>query len=189
MNKKEFVTQIPESGLSRFLFANTYAAWLWLACRLYVGWIWLHSGWSKIHDPWWIGKHGGLAIKGFVSMALHKTSGASPDVAGWYAAYLKAVVLPHNVLFSYVVTFGEFMVGVGLVLGAFTGVAAFFGAFMNLSYMLAGTLRVNPLMAAIEVFLVLAWRVAGWIGADRFLLPLTGAPWHPGKLFRKKSQE
>lgn len=189
MNKKEFVTQLPESGLSRFLFANTYAAWLWLACRLYVGWFWLSVGWAKFHDPLWIGKKSGLAIKGFVSVALHKTSGLYPDVPGWYAAFLKAVVLPHTVLFAHVVTFGELMVGIGLVLGAFTGIAAFFGAFMNLSYMFAGALSVNPLMAVLEVFLVLAWRVAGWFGADRFLLPLTGAPGHPGKLFNKESQE
>ena len=189
MNKKEFVTQIPEPGLTRLLFADTRAAWVWLVCRLYVGWFWLEVGWAKFHDPLWTGDKAGIAIKGFVSVALHKTSGAYPDVSSWYAAFLKAVVLPHTAVFSHLVTYGELMVGIGLVLGAFTGIAAFFGAFMNLSYLFAGALSVNPLMAFLELFLILAWRVAGWFGADRFLLPMTGTPWHPGKFFKKDLQE
>lgn len=28
--------------------------------------------------------------------------------------------------------------------------------------------------------------VSGWYGLDRYLLPLLGTPWQPGKLFKKK---
>jgi thiosulfate dehydrogenase [quinone] large subunit len=35
------------------------------------------------------------------------------------------------------------------------------------------------------VLLVLAWRNAGWIGLDRFVLPKLGTPWEPGPLFRR----
>ena len=35
------------------------------------------------------------------------------------------------------------------------------------------------------VLVVLAWRNAGWIGLDRFLLPLLGTPWQPGQAFNK----
>ena len=70
-------------------------------------------------------------------------------------------------------------------LGAFTGIAAFFGSLMNMSYLFAGAVSVNPIMALLQLFLILAWRIAGWFGLDRYLLPLVGTPWHPGKLFKK----
>jgi hypothetical protein len=30
-----------------------------------------------------------------------------------------------------------------------------------------------------------AWRVAGYYGLDRYLLPALGAPWRPGAVFRR----
>jgi thiosulfate dehydrogenase [quinone] large subunit len=27
---------------------------------------------------------------------------------------------------------------------------------------------------------MLAWKVAGYYGVDRYLLPMLGTPWHPG---------
>jgi thiosulfate dehydrogenase [quinone] large subunit len=35
------------------------------------------------------------------------------------------------------------------------------------------------------VLLILAWRNAGWIGLDRWVLPALGTPWQPGTLFRR----
>lgn len=189
MNKKEFVTQIPEPSLSRLFFADTRLAWIWLVMRVYVAWIWLEVGWKKVNDPMWIGDNAGLIVKGFVSGALNKTEGSYPDVAGWYAIFLKEFVLPNATLFSYAVAFGELLVGVGLILGAFTGITAFFGSLMNMSYLFAGTVSVNPIMALLQLFLILAWRVAGWYGLDRYLLPLLGTPWHPGKLFQKPAND
>jgi len=185
MNKKEFVTQIPEPSLSRLLFADTRLAWLWLACRIYVGWFWLVVGWEKVVDPLWTGDKAGIIVRGFVNSALNKTRGTYPDVSEWYAFILKELVLPNATFVSYIVAYGEVLVGAGLILGAFTGLAAFFGSFMNMSYLFAGTVSVNPIMALLQLFLILAWRVAGWFGIDRYLLPYLGTPWHPGKLFNK----
>jgi thiosulfate dehydrogenase [quinone] large subunit len=58
-----------------------------------------------------------------------------------------------------------------------TGVAAFFGAMMNMSFLLAGTVSSNPVMFVIAIFLIMAWKVAGWYGLDRFALPRLGTPW------------
>lgn len=186
MSKKEFVTQIPEPPFSRFLFADTRLAWVWVVLRVYVGWIWLEAGWHKITSPVWTGDKAGIAITGFIQGALEKTGGAHPDVAGWYAAWLKEVILPNASIFSHMVAYGETLIGVGLILGVFTGIAAFFGTFLNMSFLFAGTVSVNPIMVLIQLFLILAWRVAGWFGFDRFILPLLGTPWHPGAIFKKK---
>jgi thiosulfate dehydrogenase [quinone] large subunit len=57
------------------------------------------------------------------------------------------------------------------------GIAAFGGLLMNMAFLLAGTVSTNPGLALLGVLLVLAWKNAGYIGLDRFLLPLLGTPW------------
>ena len=42
---------------------------------------------------------------------------------------------------------------------------------------MAGSASTNGMLFAIATWLVLAWRNAGWIGLNRWLLPLVGAPW------------
>lgn len=169
--------EIPEPKLSRMFFAETAAGWLWLVVRLYVGYEWLMAGWGKVTSPAWVGAQAGSAIQGFLSGALAKTAGSHPDVSSWYAFFIQNFASQHPVLLSYLVAWGELAVGAGLILGAFTGIAAFFGAFMNFNYLFAGTVSVNPILLLLQLFLILAWRNAGWIGLDRWLLPKIGVPW------------
>lgn len=197
-------TQIPEPPIAKFLFADTRMAWVWLIVRLYVGYEWLTSGLEKLtgHNfslgvgfgapvqggSWVFGGHTGAAIKGFVAGALAQASGANPAVQGWYAAFLHAFVLPNTALFAYLITFGETLIGIALILGILTGIASFFGVFMNLNYLLAGTVSTNPILGVLALFIILAWRIAGYYGVDRYLLPLLGTPW-TGSLAREPKDQ
>ena len=176
--------EIPEPRIARFFFANTRLAVLWTIIRIYVGYEWLTAGWEKLTNPAgvWVGAKAGAAVTGFLTGALQKTDGAHPDVQGYSAWFFREVALPNAAFFSYLVTFGEIAVGVALILGLFTGVAAFFGAFMNTSYLFAGTVSTNPLLLILAMLLVLAWRVAGYWGLDRFVLPRVGVPGEPRPL-------
>jgi thiosulfate dehydrogenase [quinone] large subunit len=195
------VTQVPEPPISRFLFADTRMAWLWLIVRLYVGYEWLTAGLDKltgysftfdasfgqkVGSPWVFGAHDGAGITGFVKGAMALAHGPHPAVQGWYAAFLQNAVLPNAAIFAYLVTFGEILVGLGLIFGVLTGIAAFFGVFMNLNFMLAGAVSINPIIGVLAIFLVLAWRIAGYYGIDSFLLPLLGTPW-TGSLAHRKT--
>ena len=198
--KPKEATHIPEPPIATFLFADTRMAWFWLLVRLYVGYQWLTAGLEKLtgHSftfgasfgtsagtPWVFGTHNGAAIKGFVAGALTQATGAHPAVQGWYGAFLQSVVLPNAAVFAYLVTFGEVLIGLGLLFGVLTGIAAFFGVFMNLNFLLAGAVSINPIIGTLALFLVLAWRMAGYYGVDRYLLPLLGTPW-TGTLTRQK---
>jgi thiosulfate dehydrogenase [quinone] large subunit len=176
---------IPDPPIAQFLFADTRMAWFWLLVRLYAGYEWLTAGLEKLGNPAWTGAHAGTALGGFAAGALHKVGGAHPDVAGWYADFLRNVVLPNAVAWSWAVTLGELAVGVALILGLLTGIAAFFGGLMNANYLLAGTVSTNPLLFIFATWLVLAWRVAGYWGLDRWVLPALGVPGQPGRLFRR----
>ena len=177
------VVRIEDPPVAQALFSDVRWAWIWAILRLYLGWEWLHAGWGKLHAPAWTGSKAGAAIAGFVSNALKKTGGEHPDVQGWYAWFLQNAVRPSPVAWSYLVVWGEILVGIALILGIFTGIAAFFGSFMNLNYLLAGTVSVNPVLFPIATWLVLAWKTAGWWGLDRWTLPLLGTPWSPGRVF------
>jgi thiosulfate dehydrogenase [quinone] large subunit len=99
------------------------------------------------------------------------------------------VVLPNTIAWGYLVSWGEFLVGIALILGIFTGLAAFFGAFMNMNYLLAGAVSTNPILLVIAILLMLAWKTAGWWGVDRWLLPALGTPWRPGAVFQSEREE
>ncbi|MEI7025476.1 DoxX family membrane protein [Paenibacillus sp. y28] len=167
---------IPENPVSRFLFSSTRAGLIWLVIRLYLGYAWITAGWKKVTSPAWTGDNAGSALQSFVKGALAKAE-SGKDVTGWYAGFLESFVLPNAKIFAYMVAFGELLVGLGLILGLLTGIAAFFGAIMNVSFLFAGTLSTNPLLFILATWLVLAWKNAGWYGLDRWALPLLGTPW------------
>jgi thiosulfate dehydrogenase [quinone] large subunit len=37
----------------------------------------------------------------------------------------------------------------------------------------------------IAVLVIMGWKVAGWIGLDRWVLPALGTPWEPGPIVRE----
>ena len=88
-----------------------------------------------------------------------------------------------EIWFGPLIAAGETLVGIGLLVGAFTGIAALIGAVMNFNFMLAGTASTNPVLAIIGIGVMIAWKTAGCWGVDRALLPLLCAPWKAGTLF------
>lgn len=180
---------IEDSPVARFLFSDIRFSWFWLIIRLYIGYKWVTSGWGKITSPSWVGAQSGTALSGFVKGALQETTGAHPNVQPWYAWFLQHIVLPAAPVWSWIVAFGEFFVGVALILGIFTGIAAFFAGFMNVSYLMAGSVSINPFLFVFATWIVLAWKTAGWIGLDRWILPALGTPWRPGRLFHSHPEQ
>jgi thiosulfate dehydrogenase (quinone) large subunit len=184
----------PEAGeieiegprFARFLFNNSRAGLFWLPIRLFVGFAWVEAGWHKFTDPEWT--QGGAALRAYWERAAALPEGGRPPITyEWYRDFINTLLAGgHESWFAWVITLGELAIGVGLILGILTGVAAFFGAFMNMSFLLAGSASTNPVMFTLAVGLMLAWKVAGYYGVDRYLLPRLGTPWRPGALFIRR---
>jgi thiosulfate dehydrogenase (quinone) large subunit len=169
------------------LLNNTRWSWLWLLMRLYIGYTWLTSGLEKIGNPAWM--QTGEALRGFWTRAVAVPEApARPLIAfDWYRAFIQSMLDGGAYTwFAKLIPIAEVLVGIALLLGAFVGIAAFFGAFLNWNFMMAGTASINPLMFIITILLILAWKTAGWIGLDRWLLPMLGTPWTPGQAFRRE---
>jgi len=164
------------------LFANPKLGLLWLPLRLWLGWQWWDAGSHKMMDPKWM--ETGEAVRAFWQRAVVMPEGGRAPVAyDWYRGFLQMLLEGHHeVWFGKLVAVGEAAIGVALILGAFTGIAAFFGMFMNWHFIMAGTASTNAMLMVAAMFLVMAWKTAGWIGLDRWLLPMVGTPWQPGAL-------
>jgi len=170
------------------LFNSTAFSVLWLVIRLYVGYQWLQSGLGKLSNPAWTVT--GEALQGFWARAVAiPEAPARPAITfDWYRAFLQGLLdSGAHVWFAKLVVAGELLIGIALILGLFTAIAAFFGGFMNWNFMMAGTASTNPVLFALAVLLILAWKTAGYWGLDRFVLPALGTPWQPGRVFKQSS--
>lgn len=158
----------------------------WFFVRLYLGFQWLEAGWHKVSGDGWINQNG-AALQGFWARIVVVPEKGTPPIAyGWYRDFIQ-FMLDHQwyTWFAKVVAFGELLIGIALVVGAFTAIAAFFGAAMNFNFMLAGSASTNPVLFALAILMILAWKTAGYVGADRWLLPALGTPWQPGKILHR----
>ena len=169
---------IQDPPIARFFFQSTMASYLWLVVRIYVGYDFLVAGFHKLTTPGWV-DGSGQGLLGFWKGALGTTPAGAPVITfDWYRAFLQLLVDTNSAgWFSYVIVGGELAVGIGLIVGAFVGLAATGGLLMNMAFMLAGATSTNPVLAMLGVLLILAWKNAGYIGLDYFLLPLLGTPW------------
>lgn len=165
-----------------WLYRSKAASVIWLIARLWLGYGWLNAGYQKLWGSekaaFW---NGGGGVKGFATAGITgSTAGKGGASYGWWAGFLHNFVLPNASWIAKVVTVSELVIGVLLILGLFTGAAAFAGLTLNLVYMFTGSAGVNPAYAIVAVLLILAWRNAGYLGLDRFILPMTRDRFRPG---------
>ncbi len=172
--------EVQDPPIAKLLFNNTVFAIVWLALRVWLGYQWIDASMHKITNPAWVVT--GEALKGFWVNSL-KVDPKPVIYFDWYRSFIQFLVdAQAYTWFAKLVAYGELLIGVALILGAFTGIAAFFGAFMNWNFMMAGTASSNPLLFVAAIAIVLGWKVAGYYGLDRWLLPLLGTPWQLGSI-------
>lgn len=148
---------------------------LFIPIRLYFGWEWIQGGWEKVQSGW---LSSGKPVAGFAVGALKQTGGEHPPVAyGWWVSslrFLRDTGWASSAM-AWIVTMGELVIGVALILGIFTGIVAALGATLNFAFMFSGSAGVKPAYLLAEVLLIAAWRVAGQVGADFWLLDRASA--------------
>jgi thiosulfate dehydrogenase [quinone] large subunit len=156
----------------------------WLVVRLWLGYEWLSAGIEKVFGEGsaaWVGDKAGTGVAGFLKGAIAKSplapgfdpANAHPAVQLWYAQLARDVFLPNAVLFSYLVAFGELMVGVALIVGLFTRFSALMGVLMNLAYLFAGTVSTNPQLLVVGMVITLVGGIAvSYYGMDYFARPI-----------------
>jgi len=154
--------------IMKWLRENVWAAGALLIIRMYLGWEWLTAGWHKIAGD-----------KPFDASGFLKNAIANPVIDKstneliypTFTAFLEHFALPNVKLINVLIPWGEFLVGLGLIVGGLTTAAAFFGLLMNFMFMFAGTVSSNPWMVLIGMIILVAGPNAGKFGIDHYVLP------------------
>jgi len=148
----------------KFLRENVYASYFLALIRVYLGWAWLTSGWGKLSG-------GSFDATGFLVGAVKKATGDHPAVQSWWANFLESFAIPNVGIFNFLIPVGEFLVGLGLIVGGLTTAAVFFGMVMNFAFMFSGSTSTNVQMVLLSIFVIVAGANAGRLGLDYYILP------------------
>lgn len=157
-----------------FIRNSRIAAGILVFLRVYIGYTWFMGGLGKIMG-------GEFHAGGFIEGAA-----ANPELATWWTTFLEVVALPNADLFTFLVMWGELLVGAALILGLFTNFAAVMGITMNFAFLFSGTVSINPQMVLITFFIIVAGYNAGRYGLDRWVIPFLKSHMPFGKDETKK---
>src|SRR5690625_2868604 len=149
--------------IMNFIRNNKVFAGVLAFIRVYIGYQWLTAGWGKAM--------GGFDASGFIQGAIANAGGENPTVQAWWGAFLETFALPNAEMFSFMVAWGEVLVGIALILGIFTNFAALMGITMNFAFLFSGTVSTNAQMVVLTIFLLVAGFNAGRYGLDRWVIP------------------
>lgn len=149
---------------NKILRENNIVAGILTIIRIYLGWHWLTAGWGKLMN--------GFDASGFLANATANPVTSGEDLAyPLYVKFIETFALPNAEIINFLIPWGEFLVGLGLILGCLTTYAAFFGMVMNFAFLMAGTISSNPWDILLAIFIAAAGFNAGKFGLDRFVIP------------------
>ncbi|WP_375137270.1 MULTISPECIES: DoxX family protein [Halostella] len=145
-----------------FEYAGSVAGYVTVLVRLVVGYWFLHAGW---------GKFGFVAGEPFDAGGYLANADGSP-IAGLFALVAETPWLLE--LTNVMIPVGEFLIGLGLILGAFTRLAAFFGGVLMTLFYLGNADwahgYVNGDLLGLLLFVVVGVFAAGrLLGVDAYL--------------------
>lgn len=128
----------------------------WWVVEATIGRFWKWGWFGSGVNPDWLGETAGATILSTAERA--QDDGVWP----WYGWVLDNLLVGNAELWSWLTSIGQVLIGVALILGLFTRVAALSGLAMLVSILLMGSFRTSPLLIALSLFVLLT-------GAERFL--------------------
>lgn len=142
------------------LKTSKIAAIAWTAMRVWLGVMWIQAGSAKL----WGAEaaaflhNGGAGVAGF---AAHGTPAYS-----WWGSFLHGFVVPNAGWIGVLIAIAEFAIGIALVAGLFTRIAALGSLALLFTYVMSGTASVCAFYALFAIVILLMWRTSSWIGID-----------------------
>jgi len=157
---------------------NTPETWIALL-RVVVGAWFLKAVWTKLvlEFAWGVVPYPVVSERFLAFHPKRVAEFAAGNPVGWYKDFLETTIVPRSGVFATLQAYGEAAVGLGLVLGLLTGLAALVGLFLSLNYALAtqwmsfGQQGFHLLLVTSMVIFLCAragraWGFDGWILAS-----------------------
>lgn len=141
-------------------FRSLLTSPVWLVLRLYLASVWLQFGIGKMRGGWLDGD----GLHGLLSAV---AAGQTPAPFPFYARVAELLVnTGMDRVLSVVIPFAELAVGLAFLTGVLLVPAAIGAILLNLNLILSGvaSIHFDGRIIALQVLLLLAWRVAGYLG-------------------------
>jgi thiosulfate dehydrogenase [quinone] large subunit len=155
-NPSELSTPHPLQWLAR----SRVMAVAWTAMRVWLGVMWIQAGAAKL----WGAEnsaflhHNGAGVAGFAAHGVPAYT--------WWGSFLHSFVVPNAGAIGVFVAVAEFVIGLALVAGFLTPLAALASLGLLFTYVMSGTASVCAWYALFAIVLLATWRTASWIGVD-----------------------
>ena len=133
---------------SKSFYHSHISPWVLLPLRLFLGVTFIYAGIQKFTDPQFF--HPGKA--GFIGRQMIAFANGSP-----IHGFLLHIVVPHAMLFGFMVAYGEIAIGLGILIGLLFRPAAFFGMLLSLIFFLSVTWHVYPYFYGADIVFVFCW--------------------------------
>ncbi|MCR4401299.1 MAG: FAD-dependent oxidoreductase [Firmicutes bacterium] len=144
--------------------ANVKVSLAWLVIlRVFLGYEWLVSGLGKIRD--------GFLVSGDKLVSGSSLMPMGPGTPEWYRWLMDTFVFPHALFFQWVVTLTELALGLALIFGLFTSIAALGSIFMNVNFALAGA---GGNIWFVMVSIAMLGGAGRAFGLDYYVMPILG---------------
>jgi thiosulfate dehydrogenase [quinone] large subunit len=128
--------------------------------RVWLGVMWIQAGPAKLWGAEAAGflHNNGAGVAGF---AAHGTPAYS-----WWGSFLHSFVVPNAGALGVLIAVAEFAIGIALVAGLFTRVAALGSLALLFTCVMSGTASVCAFYALFAIVILVMWRTSSWIGVD-----------------------
>jgi thiosulfate dehydrogenase [quinone] large subunit len=153
-----------------WLKESKIAALAWTAMRVWLGVMWIQAGSAKLWGAESAAFLHGTGVAGFAS---HGTPAYS-----WWGSFLHSFVVPNADGIGILVAVGEYAIGIALVAGLFTRIAALSSLALLFTYVMSGTASVTAWYALFAIVILVMWRTSSWIGLDGLISGYRQS--HPG---------
>jgi thiosulfate dehydrogenase [quinone] large subunit len=142
------------------LTTSKYAAVAFLAVRVWLGAMWAEAGWAKLFgaENGYFLHNNGAGVAGFAAHGVPAYT--------WWGSFMHSFVVPNSGWIGILIAFAEFAIGLGLIAGCFTRVAALGSLALLFTYVMSGTASVCAFYALCAIIVLATWRVSSWIGVD-----------------------
>lgn len=143
-----------------WLKSSKVMAVAWTAMRVWLGIMWIQTGSDKL----WGAESTAFLHDNGAGVAQFAARGV--PAYSWWGSFLHGFVLPNAPWIAVLVAVSEFAIGVALVAGLFTRVAALGSLALLFTYVMSGTASVSAFYALFAIVILVMWRTSGWIGLD-----------------------
>jgi thiosulfate dehydrogenase [quinone] large subunit len=135
-------------------------ALVWTAMRVWLGIMWIQAGAGKLWGAENAGflHNSGAAVAGFAAHGVPAYS--------WWGSFLHGFVVPNAPWIAVLIAVSEFAIGIALVAGLFTRIAAVSSLALLFTYVMSGTASVCAFYALFAIVILVMWRTSSWLGVD-----------------------